>query len=118
MLFFVNWTIRNKFQWNFNKKYNTFHWWICIWKYRLWIGSQFVLGEDELNDDKPAYGPQSLIMFPPGIFHNLRAFGKISKNIEKIFHHERLSLIPNKEKQVKTAGIFKLYTANNVSIYL
>ena len=38
----VNWTIRNKLQWNINQNSNIF---IkkCVWKCRLWNGSHFVL---------------------------------------------------------------------------
>ena len=42
----VNWTIRNKFQWNLNQLRNkTFHSRICIWKYILRNCDNFVPGK-------------------------------------------------------------------------
>ena len=38
----VNWTLRNKVQWNFNQNTNIFVSRKCIWKYRVWNGSHFV----------------------------------------------------------------------------
>ena len=43
-LVIVNWTLRNKFQWNFRSKYKTFHTRKCICKYRLRNGGHFVQG--------------------------------------------------------------------------
>ena len=39
----VNWTLRNKLQWNFNQNAKLFT--KCIWKYRLRNGSHIVQGE-------------------------------------------------------------------------
>ena len=41
----VNWTLRNKLQWNFDQKYEIFHSRKCIWKYRLQNGGHFVGGD-------------------------------------------------------------------------
>ena len=41
----VNWTLRNKLQWNLNQNDKTFHSRKCIWKFRLSNGGHFVQGK-------------------------------------------------------------------------
>ena len=41
----VNWTLRNKLQWNFNQSVKTSHSRKCNWKHRLRNGGHFVHGE-------------------------------------------------------------------------
>ena len=42
----IDWTLRNKLQWNFNRILNIFHSGNCTWKYRLWNGVHFVAASD------------------------------------------------------------------------
>ena len=40
----VNWTLRNKLQWNFNSEFKYFHARKCTWICRLWKRQPFCLG--------------------------------------------------------------------------